>query len=165
MLRLLLQLLQPRECTRLCQPLLMCCISIVYSQPLQPAIVSLHVFGITRCGQGKVSRGDGYQYSGQWLNDLPHGQGMLTQQTSSSLYLTKLLHSATLLASLLRTADAAHDLFHAFVGCHISRMGMGLAMSSFDTYQLISTFPAATTFCLAAQPKQTMVFDAMRSNL
>ena len=31
---------------------------------------------VCRCGNGTVSRGDGYQYIGNWLEDLPHGQGI-----------------------------------------------------------------------------------------
>lgn len=31
---------------------------------------------VCRCGNGTVSRGDGYHYIGNWLEDLPHGQGI-----------------------------------------------------------------------------------------
>lgn len=44
-----------------------------------PAMCQKGLHGVCRCGQGKVSRGDGYQYSGHWLDDLPHGLGMLTR--------------------------------------------------------------------------------------
>ena len=36
-----------------------------------------------RCGQGKVGRGDGYQYSGQWLDDQPHGHGTAFHSATS----------------------------------------------------------------------------------
>ena len=42
---------------------------------IEPCITSRISCAICRCGHGSVSRGDGYQYSGQWLHDLPHGQG------------------------------------------------------------------------------------------
>ena len=75
-----------------------------------PAIAAISIqiacaFVTTRCGQGRMSRGDKYQYSGQWLHDLPHGQGMHVQ-SNTACFTTKLLQS-TLMMSLLRTANAA----------------------------------------------------------
>lgn len=48
---------------------------------------------VCRCGQGKMSREDGYQYSGQWLDDLPHGQGMRTS-AGQAFAATQLLQAA-----------------------------------------------------------------------
>ena len=63
----------------LCRPHAKAC--MLYAVVLDTAFRSclcVTFCAVSRHGQGSVSRGDGYQYSGQWLQDLPHGQGLST---------------------------------------------------------------------------------------